>query len=154
MFKSVSWRTRFSNIFLEIIVAALVILWIYTSISKLYDYENFRTQLGRSPFLENISTFTANVLPVGELLLALLLIIRKTRVLGLYLSFGLMLMFTGYIYIMLYYSYDLPCSCGGVLAQMSWDNHLYFNIGYTLLALIGILIIEKGRLLQHSPASR
>ncbi len=143
MFKSISLKLRFSTIVIELIVAALVILWIYTSISKFYDYENFKTQLGRSPFLDGMSGFIAITLPAGELLLALFLVFRKTRKLGLYLSFALMLLFTGYIYIMLYYSYDLPCSCGGVLAKMSWNDHLYFNAGYTLLSLIGIILLER-----------
>src|SRR5699024_6001254 len=32
------------------------------------------------------------------------------------------------------YSPSLPCSCGGVLEAMDWEAHLYFNLGFTLLA--------------------
>jgi hypothetical protein len=102
----------------EIISALLIILWIYTGLNKLLDYDNFKFQLGRSPFLQDLSKPIAIALPVGELLLALSLTIKRTRLLGLYASFFLMLLFTGYIYAMLHYSYYVPCSCGGVLAAL------------------------------------
>lgn len=131
------------KISIEIIVALLIVLWIYTGLNKMMEYEKFRTQLGGSPFIQPLAGFIAIVLPSGELLLAALLIFKRTRKLGLYFSFGLMLLFTGYIWIMLNYAYDLPCSCGGVLAKLSWSDHLIFNSGFTLLALVGILLIEK-----------
>lgn len=143
MLKSISWKTRLANIVLELIVAALLILWIYTGISKLYDFQNFKSQLEKSPFIANYSTLIAYTLPIGEVLLGLLLVLKFTRRIALFISFGLMLAFTGYIYIMLHFAYDLPCSCGGVISKMTWNQHLWFNIGYTLLALIGICIIHN-----------
>ncbi|MGE7774699.1 MauE/DoxX family redox-associated membrane protein [Chitinophaga sp. NPDC101104] len=142
MIKKGSWRIRIFNVVLEILITLLVILWFYTSISKLYEYNKFRTQLGQSPFIESIAGFVSYSLPISELLLGILLVFQRTRKIGLYGSFFLMLLFTGYIYIMLYYAYDLPCSCGGVLAKMNWDTHLYFNLIYTVIALVGILMWE------------
>src|SRR5699024_8644308 len=46
----------------------------------------------------------------------------------------LMLGFTVYVYLIWTYSPSLPCSCGGVLEAMDWEAHLYFNLGFTLLA--------------------
>lgn len=143
MFKSISLKIRSASFLLELIVAALLILWIYTAISKIFDYHNFKIQLGLSPFIAQFAGIISILLPTGELIMAILLVFEKTRKVGLYLSFAVMLLFTGYIYIMLHFAYDLPCSCGGVLAKMSWDQHLYFNIIFTGLALIGILAIEK-----------
>ncbi|MRG49028.1 hypothetical protein GFS24_28220 [Chitinophaga sp. SYP-B3965] len=132
-----------SKIIIELIVALLIVLWIYTGLNKMLDYATFKTQLGRSPFIQPLAGFIAITLPTGELLLSGLLIFKKTRKLALYLSFGLMLLFTGYIWIMLNYAYDLPCSCGGVLAKLSWNDHLIFNSGFTILSLLGIILIEK-----------
>lgn len=143
MLKNVTRKIRFSQICLELIVAALIILWVYTSISKIFDYSNFRTQLGLSPFISRMSEFLSYAIPAGELILALLLVINRTRRIGLYASFALMLMFTIYIYMMLQYAYDLPCSCGGVLAKMTWSDHLYFNGTFTVATLIGVFIIER-----------
>ncbi|MFT3823277.1 MAG: hypothetical protein QM731_05120 [Chitinophagaceae bacterium] len=124
----------------EIIASLLVILFIYTGINKWMDYDTFVFQLGRSPFVQQLARPIAWVLPAGELLIALALIWKPTRLLGFYTSFFIMTMFTGYIYAMLHYSYYLPCSCGGILASMSWNQHLVFNAIFTLLSLLGILL--------------
>jgi hypothetical protein len=127
----------------EIICALHIILFIYTGINKIMDHEKFKLEMGRSPFIQNIASFIAVAIPAGELLIALALIIKPTRLLGLYLSFFLMALFTGYIWLMLTYAYDLPCSCGGVLAKMSWNDHLYFNAGFTVLAMIAAIFQSK-----------
>jgi uncharacterized membrane protein YphA (DoxX/SURF4 family) len=131
------------NTIVEIICALLIILFIYTGLNKMIDIDKFKFEMGRSPFIQNINEFIAYTVPTGEMLLALLLIIKRTRLLGLYLSFALMALFTGYIWLMLNYSYDLPCSCGGILEKMSWKDHLFFNVGFTILSLIGITIQTK-----------
>lgn len=127
----------------EIIGALLIILFIYTGLNKMMDYEKFKFEMGRSPFIQNMSGFIAATLPAGEILIALALIIKRTRLLGLYLSFFIMALFTGYIWLMLNYAYDLPCSCGGVLAKMSWNDHLYFNAAFTVLAMTGVILQSK-----------
>ncbi|HZH70563.1 MAG TPA: MauE/DoxX family redox-associated membrane protein [Flavobacteriaceae bacterium] len=37
----------------------------------------------------------------------------------------------------------MPCSCGGVLEQLGWTEHLAFNIGFMGLGVVGILIENK-----------
>jgi hypothetical protein len=129
--------------YVEIICALFVILFIYTGLNKLMDYETFKFQLGRSPFLQNFDAIIATTLPTGELLLALILVVRRTRLLGLYLSFTLMTLFTGYIWIMINESYYLPCSCGGILASMSWNDHLLFNAIFSGLAMVAIILLNQ-----------
>lgn len=124
----------------EIISSLLIILFIYTGLNKMMDYNNFKVQMGRSPFIQNMAGFISLTLPAGELLLAATLIFKRTRLIGLYASFFLMALFTGYIWIMLHYAYDLPCSCGGVLAALSWHDHLIFNSVFTLLAMFGVIL--------------
>lgn len=143
-----SIRLKFYNITIQVISALLLILFVYTGMNKLMDHEQFRMQLEKSPFVEQMATFITYTLPAGEILLALTLIIKKTRLLGLFLSFFLMALFTGYIWMMLNYAYDLPCSCGGILASMSWHTHLIFNAIFTMLAAIGILLESKIRMNQ------
>jgi len=122
----------------EIICALFIILFIYTGINKMMDYHNTKLQMQRSPFINNMAGFIAATLPTGELLLAALLIIKRTRLIGLYISLFLMTLFTGYIWTMLTYSYDLPCSCGGIISKMTWHDHLIFNIGFTLFSILAI----------------
>lgn len=133
------WR----NFFIQLIAALFIILWIYTGYNKLFEYEEFKNQLSRSPFIGGFYSLISILLPVGEIILAILLVIKRTRLLGMYLSFITMVLFTGYIWLMLNFASDLPCSCGGVLSSMSWNDHLIFNFGYTLLGLIGILLHGK-----------
>jgi hypothetical protein len=139
------WASLRRNIAIEIISSLLIILFIYTGLNKMMDYSSFKFTLGRSPFIQHMNGLIAAVLPTGELLIALALVIKRTRLIGLYASYFLMVLFTGYIWIMLQYAYDLPCSCGGVLAQLSWKDHLMFNSAFTLLALIGVLLQSRSR---------
>jgi len=132
------------NTIVEIISALLVFLFVYAAISKLLDFDKFKYELSQSPFISHISPFVAWVIPSGEIAGAILLIIKGTRIAGLYFSFFLMLLFTGYIFIMLNYSSYLPCSCGGVLASMSWKQHFIFNLAFTGLSLSGIIINNAG----------
>ncbi|HYE53970.1 MAG TPA: MauE/DoxX family redox-associated membrane protein [Chitinophagaceae bacterium] len=124
----------------EFISSLLVLLFVYTAVSKLLDYQTFKLQLSKSPFITDFASVTAWSLPAGELLVAAALMFGRTRLLGLYASLFLMTMFTAYIYAMLNYSYDLPCSCGGVLAKMSWTQHLWFNGGFVVLSIVGIVL--------------
>lgn len=128
------------KILLEVIISLLIILFIYTGLNKILDYSNFRFQLGQSPFIQPFAGVIASTLPTGEILIAVLLVFNRARILALYASFTLMALFTGYIWLMLHYAYDLPCSCGGVLAALSWHDHLIFNSAFTILAFLGIVL--------------
>jgi hypothetical protein len=44
---------------------------------------------------------------------------------------------------MLAFSSHLPRSYGGVMNQMTWKQIMWFNIFYTLLALLGIWLFRK-----------
>ncbi|WP_316789663.1 MauE/DoxX family redox-associated membrane protein [Pedobacter frigoris] len=131
--------TKIKVIFIEIIIALFVVLWFYTGLNKIVDYNNFKSQLGKSPFVEHFAALISWIIPIGEMLIGVMLVYRRTMLLGLHLSFALMLLFTGYVWMMLSYAYDLPCSCGGVLAQLSWEDHLWFNSAFVLLSVIAII---------------
>lgn len=131
-------------IFVEIISILIILLFTYAASSKLLAYDQFVWQIGQSPTLKNFAEWLAWMVPSVELLISILLIVPKWRSLGLKASFGLMAAFTIYIASILSFSKELPCSCGGILEQMSWKNHLVFNIIFTVLPLIAILI-DKGK---------
>jgi hypothetical protein len=127
----------------NIISVTLIVLFSYAAISKLIDYNTFKYQLGRSPYITEIAGFTAWALPVGELIICMLLIFKRTILIGLYLSLFTMLLFTGYIYAMLHFSYFKPCSCGGILSKMGWEEHFWFNVAFSGLSLVAILLYER-----------
>lgn len=120
-----------------------IVLFIYASISKVLDFENFQIQLAQSPLLSAYAELISYAVILTELLISGLLIFPKTIKFGLYASFGLMVAFTIYIYLILNYSDFIPCSCGGILEKMSWHTHLIFNVACVALSLTSIIILEK-----------
>lgn len=128
----------FKKLLLELPAVLLTILFTYASISKLLKYNTFRFQLDQSPFITGYSGLIVWSVPAIELITTALLMFPATRLKGFYLSYGLMFLFTVYIYAILHYSYFIPCSCGGILSRMNWEQHLVFNIIFTLIALTGI----------------
>jgi uncharacterized membrane protein YphA (DoxX/SURF4 family) len=133
------------DILSKTLASLLIILFIYAGLSKLMDYPEFRFQLGRSPYLTGVAGFVAWFMPAVEILAALLLTFQRTRLFGFYLSFFLMMLFTGYIYAMLHYAPSLPCSCGGVLSTMSWEQHFYFNVFFVLVSIAGVFVMTGRR---------
>jgi len=115
-------------------------LFTYAAFSKLFDFENFRVQLGQSPLLSAFASWIAFVVPISEFVIAYLVVSIRHRFVGLFCCYVLMAMFTAYIYIILNYSAFVPCSCGGILEKMTWNQHLIFNLAFLFLAFIGILI--------------
>lgn len=127
----------------DVISGLFILLFVYTGINKLYDHTNFQNVIGKSPLVGNAAPYVSWGLPAFELLVAALLCLPRTRKIGLYISLLMMVGFTGYLIFMIYFTPTLPCSCGGVLSQMSWKQHLVFNVFFTLLALLGILLDRK-----------
>lgn len=118
----------------EFISYFLILLFCYAGMSKLIDFENFQVQISESDLLNRFSELLPYTIIIVEFLIAGLLCYRKTRNIGLIGSFILILIFSGYIALLLSKSKNLPCSCGGILEKMSWQQHLYFNVGCVLLA--------------------
>ena len=136
-------KTKLKTKFAVAISYLYMLLFVYAAFSKLIDFEAFVVQLGQSPLLSAYADWVAVFIPTIEVLIAIFLIIPNLEVIGLYASYGLMLMFTTYIVIILNYSNFIPCSCGGILENLNWTEHLIFNIFFILLALIGIFIHES-----------
>lgn len=124
----------------EVIAALLILLFVYTALSKLIDYEVFRMQLMQSPLLKAFAWLISWGLPLTEIVVVSLLLMKKTRLLGLFSALALMTMFTTYIIILLNYSRVIPCSCGGILAALSWSQHLFVNLFFVLISMVGILL--------------
>ena len=137
---------NFQSIFVKTVSYLFVLLFIYASVSKLLDFENFQVQIAQSPLLTAYARFISYAVIIAELFFALLLVIPKSRLLGLYCSLAIMISFTVYIYLILNFSDFIPCSCGGILEKMGWTEHLFFNLGCILLALISIILVEYDKM--------
>lgn len=129
---------------MALVSLALITLWVYAAVSKLETFEAFQQQLLRQPLPTWLTVQLAWGLPVVELTAALLLIFRRSRGVGLMLSFLLMLLFTGYVGLAVLGVWEeLPCACGGVLSSLGWREHLVFNGVYTLVAGCGLYLWMK-----------
>jgi uncharacterized membrane protein YphA (DoxX/SURF4 family) len=129
-----------NTVVLDGIVFLFMVLFIYAATTKLMEYDLFKAQIGKSPLITKYAHLLAWMVPGVEYVVALLLFIPRFRLIGLYASFSLMFAFTAYIAFILTFSPYVPCSCGGILSSMGWTEHLIFNIGFTLLAILGIFI--------------
>lgn len=128
---------------IEIITALFILLFLYTAISKITEHDTFRTILSKSPLLKLSAGLLSWLLPVTEIITSILLFLPFTRKHGLILSLGLMAVFTIYVAYMVLFVPNLPCSCGGVLKELSWNQHIIFNLFFTALGALALRLIYK-----------
>lgn len=136
-------QIKLRNFVIVFICYLYAFLFTYAAVSKLLEFDNFQAQLGQSPLLSAFVNIVSWVVPVTEILIAIAFFIPKYRVLALYSSFSLMVMFTVYIYIILNFSNYIPCSCGGILEKLNWSEHLIFNFMFVALSVIAILLTAR-----------
>ena len=133
-------NTGYKRIVVDLVCYAYFLLFLYAASSKLLDYEKSQIQLLKSPITTDYASVLVWLVPVVEIVIALMLVIRRTILLGLYVALALMSAFTAYIIAILNFSDTIPCSCGGVLEKMSWTDHLVFNLVFISMAIAAILL--------------
>jgi uncharacterized membrane protein YphA (DoxX/SURF4 family) len=141
------------ELIIEIIVFLFVVLFLYAAGSKLTEYNKFVGQMGKSPMLTDLAPLLAWIVPVVEIIVAVMLLISRLRLVGMYAAFGLMFVFTLYIIAILSFSKELPCSCGGVLSMLGWKEHLIFNTFYVGLGLSGIVLLNRTEIINKTSAT-
>lgn len=124
------------NTITEIIINFFILLFVYTAISKIFTHNNFQDVLSKSALIGTYSEIVAWAIPIVELIISILLIIPKTKKWGLMGTLLLMISFTGYLIYMVSVSTKLPCSCGGIISEFSWQQHIIFNC--VLIGIAGI----------------
>jgi hypothetical protein len=122
----------------DIISGLLILLFAYAAVNKLMEFGKFRNVLSDAPLIGNYAAFVAAAVPVAELIIVLLLMIPGTQKTGLSAATGLLMIFTVYLVFMVLTDPHLPCSCGGVIQQLSWKQHIGFNIFFIALGIIAI----------------
>lgn len=128
----------------DIICGLLILLFAYTAFSKLLAFEKFRSVLKEAPFIANYATVIAVLIPAVELTIVLLLLLPRTRKTGLVAATSLLMLFTVYLAFMILTDPNLPCSCGGVIQQLSWKQHIAFNIFFIALGILAIYFQSNG----------
>lgn len=135
---------------LTVITAIIAALFFYAAYSKLIDYEKSSDQMHNQVFPSFISSILTWLIPTVELLLMLGLLFKSTRIKALKASLILLILFTLYISIVVSGFFGrIPCSCGGILENMSYSVHLVFNLFFIALAILGLLI-QNNRMFNFS----
>jgi putative oxidoreductase len=129
-----------------IITTLLALLYAYAAFSKLFDFQQFRTAMLIQPFPRWAAEILVFFIPSAELLTVILLAGKRTERIGYWFSLALMAEFTGYVSLALAGFWNTAaCSCGGILGHLSWMPHLFFNLFFLIVTIVGIAIIHKER---------
>lgn len=127
------------NIIRTLAAVLLFLLWAYTVYSKIAGFRLFQIGMRKQVFSIELADLLAYTLPVVEGLAAALLCFRSTRIYGFVLSTGLLLAFTAYIALIMSNVFGkVPCSCGGILEELGWTEHLIFNLAFLFLSAAGL----------------
>ena len=132
------------KIIIEVIIALLVLLFLYTSLAKWLHFKTFIGDMNNQPFPNWMTPFLVWIIPVLEVSIVLALLFEKTRPAGLWASFVLMSLFTVYTALVLMRVFHrIPCSCGGVIKNLTWNQHLVFNLFFTGISLWAIVLKKR-----------
>lgn len=125
---------------INIAASLLALMFLYAGSAKLVIISQFQEQMMESPLIPRaLIPLLAWLVPISEVILALLLVFENTRKLGFYLSFFVMLVFTLYLSVLKIFAENAPCACGGILGTLGYVSHILFNIFFTLIALYGCI---------------
>jgi hypothetical protein len=138
-----SKEIRKNETLLNVLAALLILLFVYTTFTKIMDWQRFRASLLSSPLLHLYASSIVWVVPVSELTVAACLFFPRLRFWGFLSASFLLLLFTGYIGYMLMANEHLPCTCGGIIEKLSWQQHFVLNCVLTLLAATGTYLEHR-----------
>lgn len=129
------------QIVVDLITTLLMAMFFYTAFSKYLDFAAFQRSMQNQHLNSWITRILIFGLPPVEIIVGGLLIIPGMRQVGLTLSMLLMIVFTGYVGLILMGAFtNSPCPCGGVLKEMTWDEHFVFNALFLVMAISGTIL--------------
>lgn len=131
------------KLFINIIRYIFIFLFVYTATSKYIGFRTFISNIEHSDVIAQFAVPLAILVPAAELVIAGLLLFQHTLRIGLWGSFILMSIFTLYVALILGFAPSLPCSCGGIISELSWPQHLVLNIVLTALAVWALYVNRK-----------
>ncbi len=132
------------KVIIEIISSLLVLLFLYASLSKFLDFKHFIGDMNNQPFPNWMTPWLVWTIPLLEISITMALVFERTRTPGLYASLVLMFAFTVYtVAILLRFFGRIPCSCGGVIEKLTWQQHLIFNLFFVIISFTAILLRKQ-----------
>ncbi|HEX6916330.1 MAG TPA: MauE/DoxX family redox-associated membrane protein [Chitinophagaceae bacterium] len=134
----------------SLITSIMVFVYTYTALSKLLHVKTNVSVLHELPLLNYFAPFLAFFIPLAELSLVILLLVPARNKQALYLSLGMLAVFTIYLITALIAGFHLPCTCGGVLEKLSWRQHVLFNLFLIAFNVVAIRCKSSSRKPQQS----
>ncbi|MEJ5146892.1 MauE/DoxX family redox-associated membrane protein [Sphingobacterium sp. MYb388] len=132
-----------------VIILALMALWLPISIDKLINFTLFKSAMVQQPFADSLGRLLAYTLPLIEFATGILFVFPKWRLLAFRSSIAMMLIFTGYVALALLKVWeDIPCGCGLVFNQLGWVAHLWLNLIFLIISIVGCILEKNIRSLQ------
>jgi uncharacterized membrane protein YphA (DoxX/SURF4 family) len=131
------------NRILTLIRIACMFLFMYTAYAKLIDHDRFLKGLSKVHIIAGFAVYVSWLVPISEILTFILLLLPRTAKLGLFAFTGIMILFSIYIICALIWERNLPCHCGGVIEKLTWTQHLWFNLTFILLAIVGLCLSKS-----------
>ena len=113
-------------------------LFVYTAYAKITDHDRFLKGLTRVYLISGFAVIISFLVPIVEIIVALLLLIPRTARLGLYFFTVVMTVFTVYIISAMIWEKRLPCHCGGAIEKLSWSQHIWFNLAFISIAILAL----------------
>ena len=130
---------RYKKLMVDLVVYVFVLLFVYTAASEFQSFKSFKEVLSMSPLIGKYYAVLSWLIPLTELIITGLLILKRTRKAGILASLLLMIVFTVYLVYMVFSGSTLPCHCGGVISAMTWTQHIWFNLVFVALAGFGYI---------------
>ena len=129
--------------FIQILSSLLMLLFTYAAFSKLQDVQMFKAQLIKFPLIGYAAGFLSWSIPIAEIFTVLLLFIPQFQFAGFIVSAILLTAFTLFLIVMVSFANSLPCSCGGVIAKLTWREHIVFNLIFLSISSLGVYLNRK-----------
>lgn len=139
------------KLIVEVIAFLLMLLFLFASVSKWLAFKTFVGDINNQPFPNWLTPWITYLLPPIEVSITLALMFERTRTAGLYASLILMSAFSAYSAAVLLKFFDyIPCSCGGIIKNLTWSENLILNLFFVAISVAGI-ILRKDRFSKDGP---
>ena len=111
-------------------------------------------RLAPVPLIKTLAPILGWFIPVIEILIAFGLAAGffddTIKINALYSSIMLLIIFEIYIGSMLLSGSHLPCTCGGIISKMGWQQHMLFNAFFIVTGIMSIRFLKKKQLFKNN----
>src|SRR5690606_12006477 len=129
------------NLWRFLATMAVMGLWLVALYNQVFEHRVFVNGMLKHDFPSWLGYTVAVLLPLAETAAIVLLVIPKTNCWGFLLSAVMLLTFTGYIAAALFAGWvSFDCFCSKFNSEWTWMTHFWFNLGFLLLAIAGLLL--------------